>query len=810
MNHGRKMRLSQKIRYALSDMRFRKTLSLLNTLSVALGSAYILLLGFYGYSIYTFQRTVLATSLPTLVIAECPNITDRKLRFSEEKLTNLQQLPQVELAYPRVEIGVRLSAMGNQSTMVPAEGADSRAPLLAREQLVWGEGLRKGETRKIVLSESLFKKMGGSVTGGKLQPQDVRLQVSRTVNERPEKMDYVFHIAGLLRYQTVDKVYIPLEDAINLDRWCSNKKGGLEPGKEKERVYEDCLVYCQVPQRQRLEEEAQQQEFTLEYVGDVQNLTSSGPIYATVTMQDGSFPTNRQQGFLNMKGMETQLLVSRILFEGTGENQISFEEIKEGDPRCMLLPGHRIPEEDQVVSMRKYDRERVPFMGVSIRVVGEAPGLPAKGDFLCSTSYLESLITRNRKSEGKRNPVNLGWSHVVFAKDLSAYFRCQQYCREERLLLKPLVTLNEETLIAFHVREKNRKDGMITESFLSFLRNLKPSVRYAYPVLRVPVTSGGQKIKLLGSDEGDPSRFGSNLLCGRWLSDSTQSNHNEVVLSKDVVENLFSASGLVECLHKVLEVEVRTESTVASREDHLKIPLEVVGITEGKGKSGITSFDLLRELADWRMGTRVYNETKRVFEEPAVVYEKSGFIRCNLYAKTPGDVPTLVARLESEGYTTQHNLAQQQGLQRLGNVMVFLVAFFGLGTLFNAAITVFVSTLMNIRSRRFEIGILRAHGVGGREILSIYAFQGFFIGVLAAVIAIATVILMEPYLRSLISTSFHFQMSSFITQPILSKDLWWLYTCATGTGLLFSLMGVLFPALTAVRLSPAESLQFRE
>ena len=94
-------------------------------------------------------------------------------------------------------------------------------------------------------------------------------------------------------------------------------------------------------------------------------------------------------------------------------------------------------------------------------------------------------------------------------------------------------------------------------------------------------------------------------------------------------------------------------------------------------------------------------------------------------------------------------LAAHAGLLRLAKVLTLLVGLAVLGCVLNGAITVLISTLMSVRAKTFEIGILRAHGFRDREVLAIFLLQAVLLGGLALVFAVAVVGLAEPWVREL-------------------------------------------------------------
>src|SRR5262249_8535063 len=154
----------------------------------------------------------------------------------------------------------------------------------------------------------------------------------------------------------------------------------------------------------------------------------------------------------------------------------------------------------------------------------------------------------------------------------------------------------------------------------------------------------------------------------------------------------------------------------------LNFALRVVGVVEGPAP--FAPLEFLDGLTLWREGKVLYNDERKAFEAPVVVYQRNGHVRCNVDVQDAESIAGVVARLEGLGYRTEHHLAEQQGLQKLGRVLVSLILLFVVGFVFSAVITVFITNAMSIANKTHEIGILRAHGLSAIDIVSIFGIQG--------------------------------------------------------------------------------------
>jgi putative ABC transport system permease protein len=117
---------------------------------------------------------------------------------------------------------------------------------------------------------------------------------------------------------------------------------------------------------------------------------------------------------------------------------------------------------------------------------------------------------------------------------------------------------------------------------------------------------------------------------------------------------------------------------------------------------------------------------------------------------------------------------------------------------------------MNVKAKTYEIGILRAHGVGGGRVLAVFGVQGVLIGLAAFAAAAGAVWLLEPSLRGLVAAAFGLKSGAVLTGSPFEAALLWLPGAVLGIAVGFSLLGVLVPASFACRLSPVEALRRRE
>jgi ABC-type antimicrobial peptide transport system permease subunit len=271
---------------------------------------------------------------------------------------------------------------------------------------------------------------------------------------------------------------------------------------------------------------------------------------------------------------------------------------------------------------------------------------------------------------------------------------------------------------------------------------------------------------------------------------------------------LFANKPLREVIGAQADVRFRRQKQIAASEPALTLPLRVVGVTQGE--SSLAPLELLRQIALWSESKVVLNEAKGTFEAPSAIYERRGHVRCNIHAVDVAAVEPLVAMLRKQGYHTEDSLADQAGLRRLGQALTFVVGAFAGGCLLIATIMIVVTTMMNVHTKRWEIGILKAHGMTTGAILSIFALQGAVIGVCGFLLAAGLATGLEPLLRRWIAGSFKLPMETIVTGSLCSLESAWLLAVALTAALALSTCGVMFPAARAAARLPVETLQRRE
>ena len=356
-----------------------------------------------------------------------------------------------------------------------------------------------------------------------------------------------------------------------------------------------------------------------------------------------------------------------------------------------------------------------------------------------------------------------------------------------------------------------------------------PGVRSVFPHIelniRLSVGSGREMMQLAESSvPNDPAVPAKRLLWGRPFQEG---DTDALLIAEEAWEKLGGTPGGSEPEKLLLEVSRRTAD---GQEQVRKIWVAVVGVLRGSSNGRVyLPLALIDDLDRYCTGkTSTVTDSKSLAWMKTVVSDlktqvagdesedstrtassnPSGWLRCNVDVDSVKRVEEVSRTLRNRGWQVQDRLDEVRSLALLGRVLASAVALFCLGVLFNTVLSVFITSLMNVKTRIHEMGLLRVLGMGNRQIARIYALQGTVIGFVATLVALAAVALIEPLVRPLIFRMLSIAPNAIPLGSVL--DLGWLMAITGGVAVLFSLAGVLLPTLWACRLAPVEALRRHE
>lgn len=355
-----------------------------------------------------------------------------------------------------------------------------------------------------------------------------------------------------------------------------------------------------------------------------------------------------------------------------------------------------------------------------------------------------------------------------------------------------------QRLIRYRIRADDPAGRPLDDRLMGQLRLTQPTFAAIRPHLAFDATlmhSTGS-LPVAASDAADPARYAANLSAGDWVRDG---DPQQIVLPRHSI----GSRRIGDIVHLVIQRPSESDAP-----QQAVVALRIVGIVN-HGNAVVpvpVALDILR----WQQGDLDYDMERAVFYQAPPDIEQNRHVRCTVIADSLRSVPPLVRAFQHRGYRTMDQLADHERLVSLAGAFILLVGLAVLGCVLNGAITVLVSTLMSIRSKTFEIGILRAHGFRDGEVLAIFLLQAVVLASFALLLASAAVYVAEPPIRGLICQAMGVRPGMFSAASLFTPSSAWLFTVAAGIALVFSVVGVAIPAGWACRLSPVEALRRRE
>ena len=194
-----------------------------------------------------------------------------------------------------------------------------------------------------------------------------------------------------------------------------------------------------------------------------------------------------------------------------------------------------------------------------------------------------------------------------------------------------------------------------------------------------------------------------------------------------------------------------------------------------------------------------------------ILYDKSGHESCKIYVKSVNDVRPAVSYIRNTlGYDTEDYLKDQERVRELGRILFFLVAMIVIGSVISGILNVLITTLMNTKTRIYEIGVLRAHGASNKFIKRIFFQLGLIMGVTSFIVAFSLTPLVIELISFSIKTGFSVELGKIMSVPFLSTDYWWLYVIGLVITVIFCLFGVFWSAMLACKTPIVKALISRE
>ena len=173
-------------------------------------------------------------------------------------------------------------------------------------------------------------------------------------------------------------------------------------------------------------------------------------------------------------------------------------------------------------------------------------------------------------------------------------------------------------------------------------------------------------------------------------------------------------------------------------------------------------------------------------------------------ASTAAEMTTLKDTLSDDGYKAETVEDQIGDFKTVIDAIVLVLNGFAVISLLAAGFGIVNTLLMSVKERTREIGLMKAMGLGGGSIFTLFSMEAVFIGFLGSVIGAGAAVLVGTVVNNVLTGSVLADL------PGLSLIH---FTPATVIGIIALVMGIAFlagsiPALSAARQDPIESLRY--
>lgn len=392
--------------------------------------------------------------------------------------------------------------------------------------------------------------------------------------------------------------------------------------------------------------------------------------------------------------------------------------------------------------------------------------------------------------------------YLVSANDQDTYEKSLLLAESQQCTVHLLNLPKSKSVICFNIESKDDPESLrsiLSSKYFAFLEQA-PNMQ-----VELKPTNLFLPASFIGSYKDDRLQNGEpfKLLAGKWLSGAK----GEIVLPlasvpSDKVDSLSSIIGTK--INFLCERKVKRSVT----EPPIRFECEVVGIVSGE--KGVMDLERVKQVQRWQYAKIDFNRENNEFFSPISNYLSSGSPSAKIFAKTAMDVEPLVTILERRfGYDTVNSLGQRKEYEEMVRGYILLVGLIFMCTIVGGIITVASTSLLNTKTKLYEIGILRSHGVSTTYILALFLLEGAIIGFVAFVVAM----LMTPVFVDMVQSLYEAtgqESSSLDSSLFFQSDMIWLHGLGFVISVFFCLGGVLISAIWACRVPVVKALSSRQ
>jgi len=431
------------------------------------------------------------------------------------------------------------------------------------------------------------------------------------------------------------------------------------------------------------------------------------------------------------------------------------------------------------------------------------------GYILFSQKKMSVLLPALQQLQNKKVPIgeySPNFLDVIVNNPVN-YGKVKTAIEGQGLAIKEVHEPKSIEVSCFEFNSKKSPNGTISRQLMDSLKadrtflDVCPNIEVKAVISGLPPEN---KFSFVGSFVDDRLKINTPIKFGTWLLGESI---NEVVLSEKVLVN--SAKDPKTLIGKSVTLVFEREAKRSYSEPTLDIECIVSGVTSSD--VSYMSLDLVKKVYLWQVGRMPYNERKGTFVSSEILYDKSGHESCKIYVKSVNDVRPAVSYIRNTlGYDTEDYLKDQERVRELGKILFFLVAMIVIGSVISGILNVLITTLMNTKTRIYEIGVLRAHGASNKFIKRIFFQLGLIMGVTSFIVAFSLTPLVIELISFSIKTGFSVELGKIMSVPFLSADYWWLYAIGLVITVIFCLFGVFWSAMLACKTPIVKALISRE
>jgi hypothetical protein len=286
----------------------------------------------------------------------------------------------------------------------------------------------------------------------------------------------------------------------------------------------------------------------------------------------------------------------------------------------------------------------------------------------------------------------------------------EELAKKHKQPLTWLTPIQLREMNKYQIKEKHQP---IMQETVRWLGTMRPAIDFAESIATVKVHVRGEQWTLVGSEIRSPMAFEVGMRSGQWFGGK---DPFEAVLPAELAQRQRVNVGDA--------VIVQLPRNEEKGEQAISVRLKVIGLSSDEFPH--VSASLCRDVSLWRKRVLEFNEAKHGFESPVEANKNLGDHRIVVFARSEADVKTLVQKLHERGYKTEDRLQEMESLRHLSLVLTAFAGSLVFGFIIMSLITVWVTTLMQVQSKSWEIGILRSIGLSAANVLRIFVVQGVF------------------------------------------------------------------------------------